>query len=618
VTGASDASSFTVTPGIALTPPSGPSGGGTQVSFSAPATSPLFANAVGLAFADAGTGCAAAYGTPGNLGAALTRPNATTATAMVPSGVAGTGPNTNYLACFYSGTDQASTLVGVSANPYGVTLPMATLSSPVGPWAGGNGITLESPNNFLLGVSAPGVLFTSAERCPRTFTAEAGYTVKHPVSTAKIRKAADNRIAVTVPALAGTEPSVPTPFQMCVYNGRTVGTSPMLAMARYTASVVHTITAVSPASGTALGGTLITVSGTGFPTSPGSIQATLGGLPLSEITPINETTFTARTPMHSVERNVALVVSTPAGVRSLSNAYSYLNGIAITPNTASTDMDDIVVAVKGVGFLSTTFSSTDSDAHVYLVRGAYNPASDGTNKINGPVSECNDVLPISDNELICTLRLDQRLNAAGAIAPEIAVGRLSVPTITTTVGSRLITASASLFAADDIGKSITQTANTGTTGQIPDGAVISDVISNTQAIISVQATAADTDATVTIGQAAANTLTVNTGAASTTLTATSGTFTSADVGRVVSSSAGVPAGRTIVAVTSSTTATLSSGSSVTAETGASVKLYEPVGVPAGAYTLTFVTNGTLNANTTVSTYSQSTVSASSSFTVAAS
>jgi hypothetical protein len=608
------ASTFTVTPGVGMTPPSGPSGGGNQISFTVPAASPIFATAVGLAFADAGAGCPGTYGTPGNLAATLNRPSGTTATATVPSGVVGTGPNTSYLACFYSGTSNGSTLVGASIGAYGVTLPPATLSSPVGSWAGGNGITLDSPNNFLLGVGAPGVLFTSAERCPRTFTAASGYTVVHP-ATGKIRKASDNRLAVTVPPLAGSAPAAPTVFQTCVYNGTTAGTSTAVAAAPYTASVVHTLTSVAPASGTALGGTVITVSGSGFPTTPGSIQATLGGVPLNEIMPVNENTFTARTPMHSVERNVALVVTTPAGTRSLSSAYSYLNGIAITPNTASTDMDEVVVAVKGVGFLSTTFSTTASDAHVYLVRGAYNPADDGaSNKVNGPVSECNDVLPISDNELICTLRLDQRLSSAGTITPQVAVGR-SVTDIDTTANSRLVTSATASFTADDIGKPLTQTAGT---AAIQDDTTIVDVLSATQAILSMKATATvATAVTARIGAAAVRSGLTATTATTTTVTAADSTFTSADLGRVITGT-GIPAGTTITAIAANGAGVTLSAAASASATVNDVAVYDPLGVPAGAYTLTFVTNGSLAVDTTAAGYSQSTVSASSSFTVAAS
>ncbi|WP_172890731.1 IPT/TIG domain-containing protein [Actinoplanes derwentensis] len=609
------ASTFTVTPGIGMMPPNGPSGGGNQISFAAPAASPVFATAVGLAFADAGSGCPGTYGTPGSLAAALNRASGTAATSTVPSGVVGTGPGTNYLACFYSGTSNGSTLVGVSASTYGVSLPAVTLSSPVGSWAGGNGITLDSPQGILVGVGAPGVLLASAERCPRTFTAASGYNVVHPAA-GRIRKASDTRVALTVPPLAGSAPAGPTPFQICVYNGTTVGASTMLAAAPYTASVVQTLSSIMPASGTALGGTMITVSGTGFPTAPGSIQATLGGLPLTEIMPVNENTFTARTPMHGVERNVALVVTTPAGTRSLSSAYSFLNGIAITPNTASTDIDEVVVAVKGVGFLSTTFSTTVSDAHIYLVRGGYNPADDGaSNKVNGPVSECNDVLPISDNELICTLRLDQRLSSAGTITPQIAVGR-SVTDIDTTANSRLISSATASFTADDIGKTLTQTAGT---AAVQDGTTIVDVLSGTQAILSMKATATvATSVTARIGSAAVRTNgTVDTTNASAEIAADSAAFTSADLGRVITG-AGIPAGTTITAIAANGAgATLSANATATAP-NITASLHDPLGVPAGAYTLTFVTEGSLGVDTTAAGYSQSTVSASSSFTVAAS
>ncbi|MFC7527652.1 IPT/TIG domain-containing protein [Actinoplanes sp. GCM10030250] len=604
---------FTVTPAITFSPANGPSGGGNTITFTSPSTTNLFSTAVGLVFTDPAIGCAATYGTPGNLAAALTRPSATSATATVPAGAVGTGPNTSYLACFYSSTASGGTLVGASSTGYAVTLPPATVSSSVGPWAGGNGISVDSTSPFLLGVSSPGVTFNSSERCPRTFTAASSYAIVHPAA-GKIRKASDNRLAVTVPALASGAPSVPTPFNLCVYNG-TGGSSLMIATVPYTASVAPNVTAVSPSSGSAMGGNLITVSGSAFPTSAGSITATLGGLPLADITPVNETTFTARTPMHSVERNVSIVVNTPAGSKSLANSYSFLNAIAVTPNAASTDMKAVTVAVKGIGFLSADWGTAAAKAHIYLTKGTYNPANNGAGaKVNGQVSECGDVLPLSDNELICTLRLDQKVSAAGTITPEIAIAR-SATDIATTQNSRLISsASTAAFAADDVGKPITQT---GGTDAVPAGSTIVDVLSATQAIISKQASAT-VNATVTarIGAAPVRSVVVGNVSSTVTLTAPSDSFTSADIGRVIAGT-GITPGTTIEGILANGAGvTLSAAATTTG--GPTVDLYDPIGVPAGAYTLTFVTTGTMGVDTTLTSYSQSTVSANSSFTLAAS
>lgn len=607
-----DGATFTSVPPAGINPANGPSGGGNMVTFSVPTASAVFTTTPGVVFDE--NNCSATYGSPTTKAATATRVSNTQVTAVVPTGVIATGPNTGFTACFYTGTQVGSTLIAATNVAYNAGLPPVTLSSGVGAYAGTNGVTVDSPNDFLLGVTTPAAQFNAAEKCPTTYATAAGYTIVNP-SAGKVRKVANNRLALTVPALAASPPATPVPFQVCIYRGSTVGTSPLIAAAPYTAAVVHSLTAVMPASGTALGGTVITVTGSGFPTTPGTINATLGGLPLMDIMPVNETTFTARTPMHSVERNVALVVSTPVGTKSLAAAYSYLNGIAIAPNFASTDMKDVTVAVKGVGFLSTTFNGATSDAHVYLVRGAYNPANDGSGKkLNGPMSECNDVLPINDNELICTLRLDQRLSAAGTITPEIAVGR-SVTDIDTTNNSRLISSATAAFTGDDIGKSLTQTNGT---AAIPDDTTIVDVLSATQAIISKQATATvATSVTARIGAAAVRTVASVAINNATSLTASASSFTSADIGRVVTGT-GIPTGATITAVDGTGgIATISAATTGGSQT-VTVSLYNALPVPAGAYTLTFVTNGTMGVDTTAATYSQSTVSGSSSFTVASS
>ena len=606
---------FTVTPAITTNVPGGPSGGGNPIVLTAPTGSTPFTTAApGVTFSTAG--CADTYGTPGTpsmAGTSVVKTSTSTLTANVPVGVLGTGPNTVFTACTYAGTSSSDALTGSTmVGAYNVSIPTVMLSSTVGSNAGGNSVTASAPMNFLLGVTSPGALFTTAATCPSQYTTtETTYsagvtpTLKKGLTNG-VRKVANNRLAVTMPAVPLINSS-PTPYQVCFYNGTVDATSTLLATAAYTSTIVHTLTNVAPAAGSALGGDNIVVTGTGFPTAPGSINATLGGLPLA-VMPISSTAFTAITPMHAVENGVPLVVTTSAGSKVLQAAYSYVNAVQVSPNTAPSNTT-VDISVKGVGFLSTNFSTTSTDAHVYLTSATYDPrivVASG-NKINGAVAECGNVLVISDNELICTLNLGQRLDATGAViaaAPRTssadAVGGAST--------GRVVTSASAAFTPADIGRSISGTG-------IPTGTVILDVINATTAVISRQPGTLSTPA-LTIGggltRVAASVVTTNSSA---TVTAPAGTFTNADIGRAITG-AGIPTTPTATTITAVTAngngATLSA--SATAGATVSATVYNAP-VPDGVYSITFVNDGSVDADSTNAAYSQSVVSSGSTFTV---
>jgi hypothetical protein len=245
--------------------------------------------------------------------------------------------------------------------------------------------------------------------------------------------------------------NAPTAYNVCVYNGTTVGTSRLIANTVYTAAPQPTVLTITPGAGSSLGGDTVTVTGTGFPTTAGAIKATLGGAALTSIVPIDSTTFTATTPQHAGELDVPLVVTTDNGAATKTAAYDYLNGISISPNTASNANDGVWVDVRGVGFESLAFdtlgfndpSAVVGAARVWLVDAeggactgtspivcagtAYAPGnnSDATfDATGGPTAECGAVAVISGNELFCRLDLhtggldpaDASAQTAGAAA----------------------------------------------------------------------------------------------------------------------------------------------------------------------------------------------------------
>jgi len=217
-----------------------------------------------------------------------------------------------------------------------------------------------------------------------------------------------------------------------VYNaaessGSISSTATVIGRAVYLAAGAPTATLVSPVSGPATGGQTITVTGTNFPTSITAatpLTATLAGVPLTGITPISATKFTAVTPAVPVGA-ATLQVTTAGGSVTATGLYSFANGLTVSPNTLAQGKT-VDVDVTGTGFSTLTFSPTDTAGltttgagattgtnsagpHVYLMPSpgtAYNPAAwvaNTTNKATSQTSECVSPIVISDSELICTV-----------------------------------------------------------------------------------------------------------------------------------------------------------------------------------------------------------------------
>jgi hypothetical protein len=404
---------YTPTPPTAvLSPLTGLTGGGNTIT----ATSTLaYLNGItapGVTFSVAT--CPATFtASPANLAATATRVTDLQASITVPTGVVAASPGPAYNVCVYTGTDDGvSTLAGTSAAVYTATLPIVTLSANTGTTATVTPITVTSTINFLNGVASPAATLSLAA-CATTYSGSTGAAGIAATAT----KIALNKAVVTVPV--GVTTGAGPAYNVCVYEstgaGALIATSGTL---KYTVGAAVTATTVTPAAGPALGGNTITVAGTGLPTAPGSISATVGGFPLV-VTPVSSTAFTAVVPAHDASGALPIKVVTSSGTVFSSGTYTFTNGVVVAPNTASIAGGAVYVDVQGVGFAALNFTtttgttSTDTNAHVFLVDGVYDPTDNTGDKTNGPVAECTDVLRISDVELICTLNPATSLTVAG-------------------------------------------------------------------------------------------------------------------------------------------------------------------------------------------------------------
>jgi hypothetical protein len=171
-----------------------------------------------------------------------------------------------------------------------VAAPVVTALSPTsGPAAGGTPVTIT------------GTGFTGATAVNFGTTAATGVTVVN-----------DTEITATSPAGTGTENvTVTTP----------AGTSATSAADQFTFTAVAapTVTGLSPTSGPPAGGTLVTITGTGF---TGATAVNFGTTPATSFTVVSGTSITATSPAGTGTANVT--VTTPQGTSAISTADQFI------------------------------------------------------------------------------------------------------------------------------------------------------------------------------------------------------------------------------------------------------------------------------------------------------
>lgn len=136
-------------------------------------------------------------------------------------------------------------------------------------------------------------------------------------------------------------------------SGGAVLGSPSTAQVNITdnESPLPSITDITPASGTILGGTVVTIYGVNF---TGATSVTFGGYACTSLSVLTANTITCVTPAH-VAGTVDVVVTTPAGSNSTTgtaNDYTYTGGPTITSLSPDTGLANgtTVVTITGTGF----------------------------------------------------------------------------------------------------------------------------------------------------------------------------------------------------------------------------------------------------------------------------
>jgi IPT/TIG domain len=393
-----------------------------------------------------------------------------------------------------------SSALAVTPAPAWAAPPTMTLSSTAGPSGGGNTITATATGvaaNALVFPTgtAPVVQFqfnaTNATTCKSTAqdntpidgtasTLTAGVVTTDP---SDVRRISTTKIAFTVPSSAypatvnGDPSTINTTglvlvngqasakWNVCVYDSASTTASTLIATSVYTLALRPTITAILPARSPAFGGQTITVNGTGF---GAGTTAAIDGAALTDLKlAANGNSFSATTSAHARGTGYSLVVKTAGGPVSSTDPdnngqpedgdgatsdapipFTFDNSITISPNTAPAG-SSVYLDIRGVGFSALAFdvngngAPTDSTAHVFLVRDAYDAGA------NRGVQECLSVLVLDDTEIICQLDL-----AADSLDPTTSAAQVGTPVGDGTYTVTVVADGTPGLSADDAGATL--------------------------------------------------------------------------------------------------------------------------------------------------------------------
>ena len=332
-----DKFTYSVAPAVtSLSPTSGPPAGGTPVTI----TGTGFTGATAVDF-----GSTAATD--------LTVVNNTEITADSPAGTIGVPVDVTVI-----------TPVGTSATSiadhftYTVDPVVTSLSPTIGPAAGVTPVTITG-SNF---TGATAVDFGTA--AATSFTVGVGGTTITAVPPAST-------------ALGVVDVTVITP----------AGTSAIVPADKFTYSPAPAVTSLSPTSGSAAGGTLVTITGTNF-TDATAVE--FGSTPATDLTVGGGgTTITADSPAGTVLSVVAVRVTTPAGQSATSNADLFTYTAAVAPTvtglspTSGSNAGGTSVTITGTSFTGATVVDFGSTV---LLPSQFTVVNDTTIKAVSPAS----------------------------------------------------------------------------------------------------------------------------------------------------------------------------------------------------------------------------------------
>jgi hypothetical protein len=216
----------------------------------------------------------------------------------------------------YAGSVDVVVWNGIASSPttfadrfsYGGGLSVAGISPSSGPTSGGTSVTVTG-SGF---TGATAVTFGgSAAFAPTVFS--------------------DNLIIVTAP------PHSAGPANVLVWAGGVASLPTSASVFTYVGA--PTVTAVSPSGGSTSGGTVVTVSGSGF---TGAIAVTFGGTAGTNLSVSSDTRLTVTAPAHA-QGNVDVVVAV-GGASSPTGTADIFNYLSATPNPPARFVGNVTIS----------------------------------------------------------------------------------------------------------------------------------------------------------------------------------------------------------------------------------------------------------------------------------
>lgn len=164
------------------------------------------------------------------------------------------------------------------------------------------------------------------------------------------------------------------------------GTSTVVAGDQFTFLSAPTVSNVSPVSGPTTGGTVVTVTGTGFVTGPGNTSVSFGGTPSTSVAVASATQLTALAPARAAGA-IDIRVTTAGGTSAATPLTDTFTYVAAAPNITSLSpaagppAGGTTVTITGSGFTGATGATfggvaaagfiVDSDTQVRAISPAH-------------------------------------------------------------------------------------------------------------------------------------------------------------------------------------------------------------------------------------------------------
>ena len=291
----------------------------TVVSLSPSSGSTLGATSVTITGTGFITGATVTIG--GSAATSVVFVSSTSITAVTPAGSAGTA---NVVVTNAGGSAGTGTAIYTYVPP---VAPTVTAVSPVeGAPAGGTLITITGTGfeaGVGLAVSVGGASATSV-----TWVSSTSLTAVTPAG------AAGPAVAVSV-----TNPSTLSGTAAAAFT--------------YAVPVAPAVTSIAPSVGSTGGGTMVTITGTGFVAGSG-LAVTIGGVAATGVTWVNSTTITATAPAGTTGAKNVVVTnpSTLSGTGTGAFTYAVAPTVTSASPSSGTDAGGVAITITGTGFVS--------------------------------------------------------------------------------------------------------------------------------------------------------------------------------------------------------------------------------------------------------------------------